>query len=115
MNNIQKELNYIGKNLTEGELKESINIASINNIIDLGDKNEIANIGDNYLPSKSFSKIELAIGEIVDLMININENSGEKSSDIAPVQVQLNSADLNYNPNNVLNEFLEHERENNET
>jgi hypothetical protein len=115
MNNIQKELSYIGKNLTESELRESVNIASIDSIFNLENTNEIANNSDNYLPPESYSRTELAIGDIVDLTININDNSGDRNSDTAPAQVQqLNSADLNYNPSEVLNEFLEHERENDE-
>jgi hypothetical protein len=115
MNNIQRELNYIGKDLAENELRESVNIASIDSIFNLENTNEIANNSDNYLPPESYSRTELAIGDIVDLTININDNSGDRNSDTTSAQVQqLNSADLNYNPSEVLNEFLEHERENDE-
>src|SRR6266542_1871980 len=84
MNNIQKELSYIGKDFVESELKESINIASVSSIISLED---IANISNNNLGLisllQSFSNTELAIGNIVDLI---------------------------YDPNDVLNGLLEHER-----
>ncbi|RIA91743.1 hypothetical protein C1645_821561 [Glomus cerebriforme] len=49
------ELNYVGRDLTESELRKSINIASINGIISLEDKNKIiANTSDNNLPLESF-------------------------------------------------------------
>src|SRR6266498_2624481 len=112
MNNIQKELSYIGKDFVESELIESINIASVSSIIDLED---IANISNNNLglisPLQSFSNTELAIGNIVDLTVNINDINEERNSNTTLTQVQpLNLADLIYDPNDVLNGFLEHER-----
>lgn len=114
MNNIQRELSYISKDLTESELRESINIASVNSIISLEDDNDIVNINGNNsnptLPSENFSNTELAISNIVDLAA-IDDN-GEVSADINPVQERpLDSEDLNYNPNDVLNGFLERERD----
>ncbi|RIA96384.1 hypothetical protein C1645_815400 [Glomus cerebriforme] len=113
MNNIQKELSYIGKNLTEKELRESTNIASINSIISLEVENKIANIGGNNSPSESFSSIELAIGEIINLTININDNNEKRGFDTSAQVQQLDLADLIYDPNDILNEFLEYENENN--
>ncbi|RIA96089.1 hypothetical protein C1645_815928 [Glomus cerebriforme] len=92
MNNIQKELSYIGnkqatligKNFTEKKLRESTNITSINSIISLKVENEIANIGGNNSLSESFFSIELAIGKIVNLTININNNNEERGSDTTP-------------------------------
>ena len=116
MNNIQKELSYIGKNLTEIELKENVNVASINSIINLEDNNETVDIDEDYLPLESFSRTELTISDFVNLTININDNNGETNSNTIPVQVQpLDPADLNYDPNDILNEFLEHEKENGKT
>ncbi|GBC36080.2 ribonuclease H-like domain-containing protein [Rhizophagus irregularis DAOM 181602=DAOM 197198] len=114
MNNIQRELSYISKDLTESELRESINIASVNSIISLEDDNDIVNINGNNsnptLPSENFSNTELAISNIVDLAA-IDDN-GEVSADINPIQERpLDSEDLNYNPNDVLNGFLERERD----
>lgn len=107
MNNIQKELNYVGKDLKESELKESINITSVSNIIGLED---ITNINDNdlesTLPSQSFST-ELTIGKIVDLTVHISDINEENSSDIIPAEVEpLDPADLIYDPQDILNEFL---------
>jgi hypothetical protein len=96
--------------MTEGELRESINIASVNSIIGLEDDNDIVNINrNNSLPSENFSSTELAISNIVDLTA-IDDN-GEISADITSAQEQpLVPDDLNYNPNDILDGFLEHER-----
>ncbi|GES99151.1 ribonuclease H-like domain-containing protein [Rhizophagus clarus] len=111
MNNFQRELSYVSKNLTESELRESINISSVSNIISLGDDNDIGNIdGNNLNLTLPSSNTELAIRNIVDLTAidGINEEMG---SNIIPAQEQpLDPADLNYDPNDVLNGFLEHER-----
>ena len=112
MNNIQKELSYIGKNLVESELRESINIASVSSIIGL---EGVVNTSDNDLeltsPLQSFSNIELTIGNIVDLTVNINDINEERDSNITSTQVQpLDPADLIYDPNDILNRFLECER-----
>jgi hypothetical protein len=110
MNNIQKELSYISKEMTEGELRKSINIASVNSIISLKDDNDIVNInGNNSLPSENFSNTELAISNIVDL--TAVDDNGEIGADITPAQEQpLVPDDLNYNPNDILDGFLECER-----
>jgi hypothetical protein len=120
MNNIQRELSY-SKDLTESELKESTNITSINNIINLVEDDDTGNIdgihGNNSnpnLPSEDFSNTELAIRNIVDLTAT-NDINGEMESDITPIQEpSLDPTDLSYNPNDVLNGFLEHEKENTE-
>jgi hypothetical protein len=108
MNNIQKELNYVGKNLIESELKESINITSISNIIGLKDEtNTNGNNSESTLPSQSYSNTKLDIGDIVDLTVHISDINEENSSDIIPAEVEpLNLADLIYDPQDVLNEFL---------
>jgi hypothetical protein len=110
INNIQRELSYISKEMTEGELRESINIASVNSIIGLEDDNDIVNINrNNSLPSENFSSTELAISNIVDLTA-IDDNK-EIGADITPIQEQpLVPDDLNYNPNDILDGFLEHKR-----
>jgi hypothetical protein len=110
MNNIQRELSYISKKMTEDELRESINIASVNSIIGLEDDNDIVNInGNNSLPSKNFSNTKLAISNIVDLMA-IDDN-GKIGANITPAQEQpLVPDDLNCNSNDILDEFLERER-----
>jgi hypothetical protein len=116
MNNIQKELSYMSKDLTESELRESTNIASVNSIISLEEDDDTVNIdGDNNLnqtsPSENFSNTELAISNIVDLTA-VDDTNGEMSSDITPVQEQpLDPADLDYDPNDVLNGFIECERD----
>ncbi|GET00860.1 ribonuclease H-like domain-containing protein [Rhizophagus clarus] len=111
MNNFQRELSYVSKNLTESELRESINISSVSNIISLDDDDDIGNIdGNNLNLTLLSSNTELAIRNIVDLTAidGINEEMG---SNIIPAQEQpLDPADLNYDPNDVLNGFLEHER-----
>ncbi|CAG8755942.1 ribonuclease H-like domain-containing protein [Rhizophagus irregularis DAOM 181602=DAOM 197198] len=116
MNNIQKELSYMSKDLTESELRESTNIASVNSIISLEEDDDTVNIdGDNNLnhtsPSENFSNTELAISNIVDLTA-VDDTNGEMSSDITPVQEQpLDPADLDYDPNDVLNGFIGCERD----
>ncbi len=81
MNHIQRELSYIGKNFTESKLKESLNIISVNSIIGLEDKNEVANNNlDLTSLLESFSSTELAISNIVDLTVNISDNE-ERDSD----------------------------------
>ncbi|GES95126.1 ribonuclease H-like domain-containing protein [Rhizophagus clarus] len=111
MNNFQRELSYVSKNLTESELRESINISSVSNIISLDDDDDIGNIdGNNLNLTLPSSNTELAIRNIVDLTAidGINEEMG---SNIIPAQEQpLDPADLNYDPNDILNGFLEHER-----
>ena len=80
MTNIQSELNYVGKDLTEGKLRESVNITSVNSFIDL--ENKVMNIGKNNSNSdltslsESFSNIELTISKIFDLTVNINKEKG---------------------------------------
>ncbi len=60
---------------------------------------------------QSFSNTELAIGNIVDLTVNINDINEERDSNTTLTQVQpLNLANLIYDSNDVLNGFLEHER-----
>jgi hypothetical protein len=112
MTNIQSELNYVGKDLTEGKLRESVNITSVNSFIDL--ENEVMNISRNNSnsdltsSSESFSNIELTIGKIFDLTVNINEEKG--SDNILTSQQPPNPADLIYDPNDILDRFLEDER-----
>ncbi|CAB5198560.1 unnamed protein product [Rhizophagus irregularis] len=110
------ELSYMSKDLTESELRESTNIASVNSIISLEEDDDTVNIdGDNNLnqtsPSENFSNTELAISNIVDLTA-VDDTNGEMSSDITPVQEQpLDPADLDYDPNDVLNGFIGCERD----
>jgi hypothetical protein len=119
MNNIQKELSYMSKDLTESELRESTNIASVNSIISLEENDDTVNFdGDNNLnqisPSENFSNTELAISNIVDLTAvdDSHDTNGEMGSDITPIQEQpLDPADLDYDPNDVLNGFIERERD----
>ena len=106
MNNIQRELNYVGRGFTENELRESVNIASVSSIIGLEDEDGVVNVGNNLGSSPSFSSTELAIGNIIDLMVNIDGNNEERDANIAPAQPP-ELADLIYDPNDVLNEFLE--------
>uniref|UniRef100_U9TEL1 HAT C-terminal dimerisation domain-containing protein n=1 Tax=Rhizophagus irregularis (strain DAOM 181602 / DAOM 197198 / MUCL 43194) TaxID=747089 RepID=U9TEL1_RHIID len=109
MNNIQKELSYMSKDLTESELRESTNIASVNSIISLEEDDDTVNIdGDNNLnqtsPSENFSNTELAISNIVDLTAvdDNHDTNREIGLDITPIQEQpLDLANLNYDPNNV--------------
>ncbi|UZO24858.1 uncharacterized protein OCT59_017152 [Rhizophagus irregularis] len=106
----------MSKDLTESELRESTNIASVNSIISLEEDDDTVNIdGDNNLnhtsPSENFSNTELAISNIVDLTA-VDDTNGEMSSDITPVQEQpLDPADLDYDPNDVLNGFIGCERD----
>ncbi len=84
MNHIQRELSYIGKNFTESKLKESLNIISVNSIIGLEDKNEVANNNlDLTSLLESFSSTELAISNIVDLTVNISDNEERDSNTIS--------------------------------
>ncbi|GBB89019.1 hypothetical protein RclHR1_15660001 [Rhizophagus clarus] len=79
MNNFQRELSYVSKNLTESELRESINISSVSNIISLDDDDDIGNIdGNNLNLTLPSSNTELAIRNIVDLTAidGINEEMG---------------------------------------
>ncbi|CAG8549526.1 4031_t:CDS:1 [Funneliformis mosseae] len=111
MNNIQRELSYISKDLTESELRESVNITSVSSIIGLEDKDEIANISNDNLGLRFFSSTELDIGNIVDLKININDINEKKESDTISIQIQPpDLADLIYDPSDILNRFLEYER-----
>ena len=109
MNNIQRELNYVGRGFTENELRESVNIASVSSIIGLEDEDGVVNVSNNLGSSPSFSSTELAIGNIIDLMVNIDGNNEKRDANIAPAQPP-ELADLIYDPNDVLNEFLEGER-----
>ncbi|CAB4396463.1 unnamed protein product [Rhizophagus irregularis] len=109
----------MSKDLTESELRESTNIASVNSIISLEKNDDTVNFdGDNNLnqisPSENFSNTELAISNIVDLTAvdDSHDTNGEMGSDITPIQEQpLNPADLDYDPNDVLNGFIERERD----
>ncbi|GET04768.1 hypothetical protein GLOIN_2v1785142 [Rhizophagus clarus] len=78
------ELSYVSKDLTESELRESINISSVSNIISLDDDDNIENIDGNnlnlILPS---SNTELAIRNIIDL-IAIDGINEEMDSNIIP-------------------------------
>ena len=56
MTNIQSELNYVGKDLTEGKLRKSVNIASVNSFIDL--ENKVINISRNNSNSDLTSSSE---------------------------------------------------------
>ncbi|RIA96965.1 hypothetical protein C1645_814811 [Glomus cerebriforme] len=94
--------------------EKNTNIALINSIISLEVENEIANISDNNSPLEPFSSTKLAISDIVDLIININDNNKKRRSNITLAQVQQpDSADLIYDFNDILNEFLEYKNENN--
>lgn len=111
ISNIQKELSYIDKDLTENELRANVNIVSIKNVIDSKDKDEVADDnGDLPSSSRSFSSTELAINNIVDLTVNIDELYKESDINTTPIQVPTpTSADLDYDPDNVLNGFLKSE------
>ncbi|GES97518.1 ribonuclease H-like domain-containing protein [Rhizophagus clarus] len=111
INNFQRELSYVSKDLTESELRESINISSVSNIISLDNDDDIGNIdGNNLNLTLPSSNTELAIRNIIDLTAidGINEEMG--SNIILAQEQPLDPADLNYDPNDVLNGFLEHER-----
>ncbi|GBC10376.1 hypothetical protein RclHR1_09580009 [Rhizophagus clarus] len=81
---ITNKLSYVSKDLTESELRESINISSVSNIISLDDDDNIENIDGNnlnlILPS---SNTELAIRNIIDL-IAIDGINEEMDSNIIP-------------------------------
>ncbi|CAB4402187.1 unnamed protein product [Rhizophagus irregularis] len=57
MNNIQKELSYMNQDLTESELRESTNIASVNSIISIEENDDTVNFDeDNNLNQISLSE-----------------------------------------------------------
>ncbi|CAG8699122.1 2766_t:CDS:2, partial [Acaulospora morrowiae] len=103
MTNIRHELNLFGKELTEVDLRDACNITSIGNIISCeGDQTRVSeeNSLDNTISDCSAT---LLIKEIIDL--TAEENSLETVQIISP-------ADLDYNPYDVLNSFLERESQN---
>ncbi|CAG8717172.1 26096_t:CDS:2, partial [Gigaspora margarita] len=105
MANIRRELNFFGKKLTEADLRDACNISSVSNIIDYNEDQTGAN-NETSLEDMFNDSTTLLIGEVFDL------KTKENSESFAVNTVQADSLNnLDYDPCDVLDNFLEHEKQ----
>ncbi|CAG8730997.1 41909_t:CDS:2 [Gigaspora margarita] len=91
--------------LTESDLQDAYNISSVSNIMDYNEDQTGAN-NEILLEDMSNNSITLSIEEIFDL------ETEENSESFVAKTVQADFFDdLNYDPYDVLNNFLEHENQ----
>jgi len=99
--NIQRELSFSDKELTEADLRDACNLSSVGNIMSY----EENQMDDDDEPLSDTSNT-LLINEIIDLEIEENlEPLTEETSRAVLLE------DLDYNPCDILNRFLEHEKQ----
>jgi len=99
--NIRRELSFPDKELTEADLRDACNLSSVGNIMSY----EENQMDDDDEPLSDTSNT-LLINEIIDLEIEENSEplTEETSRAVLP-------EDLDYNPCDVLNRFLEREKQ----
>ncbi|CAG8822037.1 3983_t:CDS:2, partial [Gigaspora margarita] len=103
--NIRRELNFFGKELTEADLRDACNISSVGNIMDYNEDQTGAN-NETSLEDMFNDSTTLLIGEVFDL------ETEENSESFAVKTVQADSFDnLDYDPCDVLDNFLEREKQ----
>ncbi|CAG8679260.1 13455_t:CDS:1, partial [Ambispora gerdemannii] len=97
MTNIQHELSFFGKELTEADLQDACNVASIGNIMNY-EEDQIRVSEESLLDNIILDyPTTLLIEEIIDLTA---EENLEFSIEIVQV---ISSADLDYDPHDILN------------
>ncbi|CAG8610527.1 29447_t:CDS:2 [Gigaspora margarita] len=101
--NIRRELSFPDKELTETDLQDVCNLSSVGNIM-CYEENQMDDDDEPLLDISNYSTT-LLINEVIDLEIKNSEPLMEETSRA------ILSEDLDYNPCNVLNRFLEREKQ----
>ncbi|CAG8574175.1 7957_t:CDS:2 [Racocetra fulgida] len=104
---LDQKLSFFGKELTESKLRNACNIASVGNVMNCEDDQMRVNSENSLDNIVSDHPTTLLIEDIVDLTV---ENNSERSERTAQT---ISPADLDYDPLDVLNSFLERENQNN--
>ena len=99
MTNIQHELSFFEKELTEHDLRDACNMASVGSIMSC-EEDQIRVNEENLLDVISNHSTTLLIEKIVDLTAERNSESSARTTQI------ISPADLDYDSQNVLNSFL---------
>jgi len=106
MTNIQHELSFCDRELTEVDLWDACNVASISNIMSY-DENQMRVSEKNSLDNEiSNDSTTLLIEDIVDLTAQRNL---ESSSETVETVQAISPANLDYDLQDILNSFLERE------
>jgi len=105
MTNIRHELSFYGQELTEADLRDACDIASIGDIMSY-DEDQIRTNSENSLDNEMTDySTTLVIEEIVDLTTEKNLKSSLETAQV------ISSTDLDYDPHDILNNFLECENQ----